>query len=52
MNAVCSNQCVDEGHALIRRLLLSPGNRINRAASCSALYNAFIKRVIKVRSLF
>ena len=49
MNVVGSNQCVEEGHSLMRALLTSHRGRINKASSAAAarFYENTSNRVMK-----
>ena len=48
MNVVGSNQCVEEGHSLLRALLRSHRGRIGKSSSAPArFYENTSKRVMK-----
>ena len=47
LNVVGSNQCVEEGHGLMRALLLASRGRIDRAAAAERLYENAANRVMK-----
>ena len=47
MNVVGSNQCVEEGHSLMRALLTSHRGRINKSSSAARFYENTSNRVMK-----